>query len=275
MKSIRKIVSTILLMFTISPLSAQINDEIIINAALSFVDEGKTVKFPVKGKSMTPFIKNEECVLLEKCKQYNVGDIVLAHLPEKKFVIHRIFSLEDGAITLMGDGNLFGKEYCHVDSLKAICRYKFDKEGNKLSLCSDSQKARAELWRNCLSQREKLLSTYSQDTESKFWEDLFRICITSEDKLKMTIRQVYDTKKIGKETILISKELENIDFSSLPVLNESAEFLFSSMKGKLFNLSEIVDILMKEFDVDKQTATMDCVNMLTTWFTLGVIKIGT
>ena len=118
-----------------------------------------------------------------------------------------------------------------------------------------------------------LLSKFSQGTENSFWEELFRTCIISEGKLKLTIRPVYETKKIGNKIILISKESDNIDFSSLQSLNETASFLFSSMKRKQLNLSEIVEILMKEYDVDKQIATKDCVNMLTTWFALGVIRI--
>lgn len=272
----RKYISSFMIIAAIAchalSIGAQTDDEI-INAAISFVNDGITVTLPVKGKSMTPFIMNGENVLLEKSAKYDVGDIVLAHLPEKRFVIHRVFSRKGDSITLMGDGNLLGKEHCHLDSLKALIRYKIDDKGNKIPLCSDSQKARSELWRVCLSQRKMLLSKFSQGTENSFWEELFRTCIISEGKLKLTIRPVYETKKIGNKIILISKESDNIDFSSLQSLNETASFLFSSMKRKQLNLSEIVEILMKEYDVDKQIATKDCVNMLTTWFALGVIRI--
>lgn len=108
----RKYISSFMIIAAIAchalSIGAQTDDEI-INAAISFVNDGITVTLPVKGKSMTPFIMNGENVLLEKSAKYDVGDIVLAHLPEKRFVIHRVFSRKGDSITLMEMATCWGK----------------------------------------------------------------------------------------------------------------------------------------------------------------------
>ena len=45
------------------------------------------------------------------------------------------------------------------------------------------------------------------------------------------------------------------------------------MKGHNLCLDEVVGILIHEYDVDKSTATNDCLNLLSQWFSLGILKI--
>lgn len=258
-------------------LSAQgvvtVDNELLLGFVVRLMDEGKTAMISAKGKSMFPFIEDGEKVQLSKGKKYEVGDIVLAHLPEKKYVLHRVILYSDTIVALMGDGNLVGKEYCHPDSIKAVCKLKYDDKGNEIFLDSDCFKSRAELWQRCLSQREYLLSLYSSKNENEFWKDLFRTFITSEAKALFSIRPNYEIKKLGKEAILYSKDSKNVDFSSIITFNESAEFLFLNMKGKVISLDNVLNIMLDEYEVDKKTATKDCIDLLNQWFTLGIIKI--
>ena len=272
-----KLFLSALFFITSLTLSAQgvvtVDNELLLGFVVRLLDEGKTAMITGKGKSMLPFIENGEKLQLSKGEKYGAGDIVLAHLPGEKYVLHRVISYSDTIVTLMGDGNLVGKEHCHPDSIKAVCRLKYDDNGNEIFLDSDCFKSRAELWQRLLPLRENLLSLYSSKNENEFWKDIFRTFITSEAKALFSIRPTYEIKKLGKETILYSKDSKNVYFSSIITFSESAEFLFLNMKGKVISLDNVVNIMLDEYEVDKTTATKDCIDLLTLWFALGIIKI--
>lgn len=71
-----------------------------------------------KGWSMNPFIIGErDSVLLKKTGKLEPGDIVLAEVYPQKYVLHRVIAIEGDSITLMGDGNIAGKEHCIKDNI--------------------------------------------------------------------------------------------------------------------------------------------------------------
>jgi hypothetical protein len=77
---------------------------------------------------MLPFIVGgRDSVILEKPESLQVGDVVLACVTgrndEKSYVVHRIVSLKNDLVTLMGDGNLALRERCrHSDvCAKVVC----------------------------------------------------------------------------------------------------------------------------------------------------------
>ena len=62
---------------------------------------------------MHPFIHgNEDIILLAPLTDLHKGNIVLALIDGKRYVIHRIIRINGDNFTLMGDGNLYGKERC-------------------------------------------------------------------------------------------------------------------------------------------------------------------
>lgn len=68
---------------------------------------GKTVTITTKGESMAPFlIDNCDKVVLEPLPsdKFKKGMIVIAQLPNKNYVMHRIVAISK-TITLMGDNN--------------------------------------------------------------------------------------------------------------------------------------------------------------------------
>jgi len=91
----------------------QLPNEIFIPEIARLVADGKQVLFTPSGVSMRPFIEGgRDNVTLSMPTDMQVGDIVLAEVRPKQYVLHRIYALDGEAVTLMGDGNLLGKEYC-------------------------------------------------------------------------------------------------------------------------------------------------------------------
>lgn len=77
--------------------------------------EGHSVTIPAKGRSMLPFIiGGRDSLVLVAAGSLCVGDIVLARLPERGYVLHRVYRLSGDSLTLMGDGNLRAVERCRA-----------------------------------------------------------------------------------------------------------------------------------------------------------------
>ncbi|MDO5524090.1 MAG: S24/S26 family peptidase, partial [Bacteroidia bacterium] len=99
-----------------------IPNEIFFSHITEEINLGNTVKIPVKGNSMLPFIHpfSDEIELrglsensLEK------GNIVLAKTTENKYVVHRIEKVGQETVVLRGDGNLSVREVCGKNNIFA------------------------------------------------------------------------------------------------------------------------------------------------------------
>ena len=122
-------------------------DEQIIQEAVSLVQDGVSVTFPVKGRSMLPFIfGGRESVILQKPGSLQRGQVVLAQVGPDRYVVHRIIKIEPDRITLMGDGNICGTESCTPSNVLAIATHVVDEKGKRRSLESKGQMFKAKVW---------------------------------------------------------------------------------------------------------------------------------
>lgn len=87
----------------------------------------------------------------------------------------------------------------------------------------------------------------------------------------MKIKPGFELRSICGENIVIAHGVENIDFSHLITLNDSAADVWNAVVGKDFELSDIVSVLLKEYDVDEQTATTDAKQLIEVWKKAGLI----
>lgn len=99
--------------------------------------KGKTVTLPVSGRSMRPFLhETGDKALLTVSEQVSVGDVVLAEISPKRFVLHRVIAINGQQVTLRGDGNL-NNEYCTISNVKATALGFYRKGRNKLDSTQD------------------------------------------------------------------------------------------------------------------------------------------
>ena len=137
------------------------SDDEILAEAIRLVGEGIAVTFPVNGRSMLPFIVGgRESVVLEKPRPAQVGDVVLAYVENNRYVIHRILKIDGEKVTLMGDGNLYGVEHCHIQDIKATATHVVGKDGKRRSLDSRQSRRHAGIWRKLQPIRKWLLLAY-------------------------------------------------------------------------------------------------------------------
>ena len=134
-------------------------DDVIIKEAVRLVQDGVSVTFPVKGRSMLPFIfGGRESVILQKPQDLHRGQVVLAEIAPDRYVVHRIIKVETDRITLMGDGNICGTESCTPDKVLAIATHVVDEKGQRRPLYSKARNAKAKLWYHIRPLRRYILA---------------------------------------------------------------------------------------------------------------------
>lgn len=122
-----------------------------------FLKEGKEVVMTPKGASMLPFIKGgrDSVVLQKSSAPSEVGDIVLARVGDR-FIMHRVFKVDGGSLTLMGDGNIRGTETC-LDS---------DVIGKVIQIRKENGKVvtpgKGKFWRMLMPLRRYILAFYKR-----------------------------------------------------------------------------------------------------------------
>ena len=92
--------------------SLTVPNSILLEEVAAGLDKGREAVITPTGNSMLPFIRGgRDRVVLRKAPSVAPGDIVLARL-DGRYVLHRVLSVSDGVLTLMGDGNIRGTETC-------------------------------------------------------------------------------------------------------------------------------------------------------------------
>lgn len=101
-----------------------IPNEIFIPQIKAFLDEGKTTTFRVRGYSMRLFLEDRrDKVLLAPCRETpRKGDVILAEVSPKRYVLHRVIKVEGTHLTLKGDGNVIGTEECETSDIIGIAK---------------------------------------------------------------------------------------------------------------------------------------------------------
>ena len=83
---------------------------------------------------------------------------------------------------------------------------------------------------------------------------------------------VEEKKKMGEQYFLISEGEENIDFSRLISLSPVALDIWQGLPdSSIFSIDDMVDILLKEYDVDEKTARADLEELAEQLIKAGVI----
>ena len=70
----------------------------------------------------------------------------------------------------------------------------------------------------------------------------------------MNTKTGFRIREVCGEKIIVAEGKENIDFSNIISMNDSAAYLWNSVEGKEFTIDTIVKLLLDIYDVDEETA---------------------
>ena len=87
----------------------------------------------------------------------------------------------------------------------------------------------------------------------------------------MKIKKGFELRVICGEAIVVAHGKENIDFSKIISLNESAAYLWRQVEGKDFDAALLAQLLTEEYEVDEATALRDAEKTMTDWQEAGLI----
>lgn len=88
----------------------------------------------------------------------------------------------------------------------------------------------------------------------------------------MKIKKGFELRVVCGENIIVSYGEENMDFSKVISLNESAAYLWNAVRDKDFDETVLAELLQQEYDVDKDTALNDAADMLRDWESIGLVS---
>lgn len=135
-------------------------NDLLLGEVSRLVAEGEKVTLKTKGVSMLPFIVGgRDSVVLQRPQELEVGMIVLAEVSKGTYLLHRIISLKDDEVVLMGDGNIAGVERCRVADVKAMA-VSILKKGKTTDVNGKRHQRQARIWRSLLPVRRWILAVY-------------------------------------------------------------------------------------------------------------------
>ena len=88
----------------------------------------------------------------------------------------------------------------------------------------------------------------------------------------MKIKQGFELMDVCGEAVVVAHGKENIDFSKVISLNESAAYLWQKVQGHDFDAAELAHLLTEEYEVDETTALRDAEKMMQDWQEAGLTE---
>lgn len=82
----------------------------------------------------------------------------------------------------------------------------------------------------------------------------------------------YVLKSLGSQNLLVGIGANVAHSGVLRKLNESAAFLWKSVEGKDFTEETLVDLLLEEYDVSRETATEAVKELVKDWLEQKVVE---
>lgn len=91
----------------------------------SLLQNGENVKIPIRGKSMLPFLRETDKVVLfpPYAERFSLGDILLAREESGRVILHRLVKINKEKLILAGDGNIIHHETINFNQVIGVARW--------------------------------------------------------------------------------------------------------------------------------------------------------
>ena len=90
----------------------------------------------------------------------------------------------------------------------------------------------------------------------------------------MKIKDGFEMQSVCGEYIIVPAGSENVDYSKIISLNETAAYLWKecSELGGTFTIDTMVELLTREYDVTEDIAREDCEKIAAIWAEMGLTE---
>ncbi len=138
-----------------------VDNSIFLPQVVQLIEEGHQATIVARGNSMRPFIEDgRDKLVFGKVDRLAVGDVILAEVTEGHFVCHRIEKMENGAVTMRGDGNVKGTEIFPKENVRAKLVQVVRKGKTYKLTTSRTWKCYSAIWPKLYPVRRWLLALY-------------------------------------------------------------------------------------------------------------------
>lgn len=89
----------------------------------------------------------------------------------------------------------------------------------------------------------------------------------------MKTKKGFNLRQVCGENIIVAEGKENIDFTNIIGMNESAAYLWKRVQGGSdFTADDLAAMLCEEYDVDEATALADAKAVADQWIAAGIAE---
>ena len=88
----------------------------------------------------------------------------------------------------------------------------------------------------------------------------------------MKIKDGFILRQICGEYVVVGEGLAQVNFNKMLSLNETAAFIWESIKGKEFTKEDLVKLLLDRYEVSEERAAEDIDKLLAVWVQEGVAE---
>lgn len=88
----------------------------------------------------------------------------------------------------------------------------------------------------------------------------------------MKTKKGFTLRSLGNEHILVAESIEMTDFNRMISMNESAAMLWKKIDGKDFDADTLINLLMENYDINRDVAERDVAALLKSWKEADIIE---
>lgn len=88
----------------------------------------------------------------------------------------------------------------------------------------------------------------------------------------MKTKKGFRLRNVCGENIIVADGIENIDFSRVISMNESAAYLWSKVQGSEFDADKLLGLLLEEYEIDEDAARKDVEQLIVKWKEAEIIE---
>ena len=88
----------------------------------------------------------------------------------------------------------------------------------------------------------------------------------------MKIKEGFVLRTICGQSVVSGEGTANVNFSKLVSLNDSAAYLYKKVQGHEFTAETLAELLLAEYEVDRETALKDAEALCAQWKEIGIAE---
>ena len=88
----------------------------------------------------------------------------------------------------------------------------------------------------------------------------------------MRIKEGFVLRTICGQSVVSGEGSANVNFSKLVSLNDSAAYLFKAVQDKEFTPEMLAELLLAQYDVDRERALQDAKTLCAQWEKIGIAE---